>query len=375
MLGLVGRSCFRISYVGIQCQPLFSSSNIVVVHSSHSASKMGFSRGFCASSDRLSKSETLFFSPLKAQRAVVSARASSLLAELFLCFESTRNASVFQTISRGHFDLLHAKIEWLERVLRFSQKAWLHEQPVLKDLLAPPASYKRVELDVVGAVEMLSVRCRVVAYSGTYLKELVAQRWGGQEDPDLILENIRKTCDEIKTELVSCDACVEELRERATNLFGRREGVGRRSEWEKGVEEVTATGPEPPPPGRVRDRVVQDEVFEGVAAPSPSEGGGSAAGEPWTRSLRRERRMKRKQRERCRRVLREIQPILQKRREMWIEREAEALRRRGENSEPSPMSNDSGVSSPGDEGASRLGEADTPQNGAWFGAPNDQVSS
>ncbi|RXG72169.1 hypothetical protein Avbf_01464 [Armadillidium vulgare] len=296
------------------------------------------------------------FVKAKAEKNKVSSAISAFWTETFLLSEILETLRLFNAVNWKELDNIKQQIKLLENNLNLSKNFWLEEKSKIKHLIDSPKSYEKLKTDVTGAVNTLSVKCRLLAYYSVHLQENLVNFGNGENLP---FDYVRETCNEIRNHILSCNASLEDVLERTDNLYSTQLGcpVEEKVELDDSKEfndikseSVSLTNTHI----RLNDlepHVIQDEVFEAVIEDNQSRSLSFDGDEEWLQNLKQEKQMKKKQKDRCRRVLQEIQPILHRRRQMWEERESKALNRMRnikdeDESSLNTKESDSGVSSP-----------------------------
>lgn len=292
----------------------------------------------------------------QAEKSKVSSAISAFWTETFLLSEILETLRLFNAVNWKELDNIKQQIKLLENNLNLSKNFWLEEKSKIKHLIDSPKSYEKLKTDVTGAVNTLSVKCRLLAYYSVHLQENLVNFGNGENLP---FDYVRETCNEIRNHILSCNASLEDVLERTDNLYSTQLGcpVEEKVELDDSKEfndikseSVSLTNTHT----RLNDlepHVIQDEVFEAIIEDNQSRSLSFDGDEEWLQNLKQEKQMKKKQKDRCRRVLQEIQPILHRRRQMWEERESKALNRMRnikdeDESSLNTKESDSGVSSP-----------------------------
>ena len=129
--------------------------------------------------------------------------------------------------------------------------------------------------------------------------------------------------EEVKKEIIFCKACLDDVEDKVEvmNSAPSKNKDHPVVTSEEGIGE----GEEEPSTDRrvlleLKDHTIEDEVFEAIVD-RKKDCRNVGADEHWFVDLKKERKLKKRQKESCKRVLMEIKPILQKRREVWRERE------------------------------------------------------
>ncbi|XP_071525679.1 uncharacterized protein [Panulirus ornatus] len=148
-------------------------------------------------------------------------------------------------------------------------------------------------------------------------------------------EYVKEQLSAIKTELNSCQGCIEEAEVRVDRKYGINN-----SEINPTLEHLNVsvvqkenTSPEVAKKATIvlydmEEPVVEDEVFEAFIDKEFCDRQREDSDDDfWNTDVRKERRMLKQQKEQGKRVLNELQPILMKRRKMWEQREDIALNR------------------------------------------------
>ncbi|XP_066961386.1 LOW QUALITY PROTEIN: vezatin-like [Macrobrachium rosenbergii] len=149
----------------------------------------------------------------------------------------------------------------------------------------------------------------------------------------LSYEFVKEQLNLIQSELNSCQGCLDETYARVDRKYSVREMETKKSDLDMPLnveEDITTsvgTRKAPIPLFDLEEPIIQDEVFEAYVDEEHNNQDRESNDDFWNTSAKEERKKLKQQKEQGKRVISELQPLLNKLREVWEERETAALQR------------------------------------------------
>ncbi|KAG7159562.1 Vezatin-like [Homarus americanus] len=283
---------------------------------------------------------------LKKWVAVAKLQVSAVLTELLLCLHkpamfhklySSRN----QLFSYKQVFLVSRDTKTLISHLEYTRSFWLQDREEERK----PVSFEEKKKNVYIALHSLSLHMQAALFRVQGLENMfesdnssmIFSQELEQEKLKVLpsYEYMREQLDALKTELDSCQWCLEEAEARVDRKYGMNDSVIiPKMEHLDNADKVedTVSSQEVKRPAIVlydmEEPVVEDEVFEAyIDEESCNRQEGDYDDDFWKTNARKERQILKQQKAQGRRVLSELQPVLVKRRKMWEKREMDALNR------------------------------------------------
>lgn len=250
-------------------------------------------------------------------------------------------ASCSELFTCSEISVLRRETTSLTKHLEYTKSFWLHDrQEEIK-----PISLEEKKKNVYIAIHSLSLHMqaalfRLQALENTFESENISKDYSQDLESKKCedfpsYEFVKKQLNAIKTELDSCQGCMEE----AALRVDRKYGVNN-NEINPALEHLDASDIQEKNSSSevakntsivlydMEEPVIEDEVFEAFIDQEYCDRQREGLDDDfWNTDIRKERKKLRQQKEQGKQVLNELQPLLIKRRKMWEERASLALNR------------------------------------------------
>ena len=263
-------------------------------------------------------------------------QTSAVLTEFILCILDPKAFDSIQEqnfVSSALMDHVTKASDLLSKHFKYAQSFWQKDVDVECGV-----SCEDKKKNVYVAVHSLSLHMQAALYK---IQEL--EKKFKLSEPDSFEQNneegsldnlppyelVKEHLDLIQIELQSCQGCLDETTGRVSRKYAIKEEKTDEPLLNR-VEDITSSLPakkDPIPIFDLGDPVIQDEVFEAYIDEGYDYHNEESDDDFWNIDARKERKKLKQQKEQGKRVLHELQPLLNKLRETWKEREIVALQR------------------------------------------------
>lgn len=289
---------------------------------------------------------TEYITFLKKWVAITKLQLSAVLTELLLCVHKPLMLDKLYDMRNKLFSssqvvVVKRETKFLRNNLEYTRSFWLRDRQEEEK----PTSLEEKKKNVYIAIHSLSLHMqaalfRVQDLENKFESENVSNNFTQdfeQEHRNNLpsYEYVREQLYALKTELDSCQGCLEEAEARADRKYGKND-----SELMPKLEHQHNTSDEVNNAllhdakksvivlNDIEESVIEDEVFEAyIDEEYKVKQREDCDNDFWTTNNRKERQILKQQKAQGKRVLNELQPILIKRRKMWEQREMAALSR------------------------------------------------
>ncbi|XP_064118097.1 vezatin-like [Macrobrachium nipponense] len=271
---------------------------------------------------------------LKKLVTLVKLQVSAVITQVILC---ASDVEVFESLDKKFasscfLNEIEKESALLLKHFTYAESFWQ------KDDESQEPSCEEKKNNVYLAIHSLSLHLQAALFKIQDLEkkfkfyETKNEKDGNLEDL-LSYEFVKEQLNLIQSELNSCQGCLDETYTRVDKKYSVREMEIKKSDLdvplnvEEDITSSVGTRKAPIPLFDLEEPIIQDEVFEAYVDEDHNNQDRESNDDFWNTSAKEERKKLKQQKEQGKRVISELQPLLNKLREVWEERETAALQR------------------------------------------------